>query len=169
MIMSKSYNDAKKELEKIVNQRRRLIDSSNKLRAQPRNVNQIHFSELDDFYHQHDYRSSPRMSFTDSLNISGPLVSVPPPVNVYFRNDRDTSFASPAMIPHSTRDYYLTLTPTNVSIRCTANQARLGTASTVIGTFRQLQAKARKVEVERSDALKERLSTCIAELTVVVT
>lgn len=167
--MSKSYNDAKKELEKIVNQRRILIDSNKKLRAHPRNVNQTHFSELDDMDHQHDYRSSPRMSLKDSLNIAGPVASVPPPVNVYFRNSRDASFASPAITQHLSRDYDLTLSPTNVSIRCTANQARLGTASTVIGTFRQLQAKARKVEVERSDALKERLSTCIAELTVAAT
>ena len=101
--MSKAYNDAKKELEKIVIQRRKLIDSSNKLRVQAGVENQMrmHSSELDDVDRQH-HRTSPRMSLSDSLNISIPLISVPPPVNVYFRNVRDEVFSSPAMTPLST-------------------------------------------------------------------
>lgn len=155
MIMSKAYDDAKKELEKIVTQRRKLIDSSKTRRSHQGNMNKVYSSELDDVN-----RSSTRMSFSDSLNISTPLVRAPPPVNVYFRNVRDEAFSSPAMTPlsaMSARDSEPSFTPTNLSFRGTGNQAHLGTASTVIGTFRQLQAKARKVELERSDALKERL------------
>ena len=36
-----------------------------------------------------------------------------------------------------------------------------GTASSVIGAFRQLQAKSRKVEQERADAMRERLDGSI--------
>lgn len=154
--MSKAYDDAKKELEKIVTQRRKLIDSSNARRSHPGKVNQIHSSELDDVR-----QSSSRMSFSDSLNISTPLVRAPRPVNVYFRNVRDEAFSSPAVTPLSAmaaRDFETSFTPTNLSFRGTGSQAHLGTASTVIGTFRQLQAKARKVELERYDALKERSS-----------
>ena len=163
--MSKSYSDARKELEKIAVQRRNFILNSDSIKA--------------DFYNtQHSYDSkhrpspqqnvqlSPRSKYADNSRISTPTSASAPPTNIYFRNEDDRAPSSSSMSP-SLASFKKELersmppysSPAGVSQHFLSTLSPipgLGTASSVISAFRQLQTRSRKIEQDRSAAMKER-------------
>jgi hypothetical protein len=163
--MSKSYSDARKELEKIAVQRRNFILNSDSMKA--------------DFYNtQHSYDSkhrpspqqnvqlSPRSKYADNSRISTPMSASAPPTNIYFRNEDDRAPSSSSMSP-SLASFKKELeksmppysSPAGVSQHFLSTLSPipgLGTASSVISAFRQLQTRSRKIEQDRSAAMKER-------------
>ena len=165
--MSKSYSDVRIELERIANQRRSFIQNSNILRTEIVNSRRSFDATRQPVATFLSQSSSPGMSLSEKLSMSASMSEIRHPVNIYFRDDRDRSVLSSNYSPNTAsfiRDLDRSITPSHSPRLAVPNQSQssvsphrnITTASSVIGTFRQLQARSRKVEQERADAMCER-------------
>jgi hypothetical protein len=153
-----SYSDARKELERITSQRKHFFSNSKSLRDEISNPKQepSRFSTDRHSYNQ----SGQKHSDLSTPSSSNRPFSVPIDNSTNYR----ASSSSPAAksinsFRHSadkTNGLHTHLDQNNNHQGVTTASLGLGSASSVIGAFRQLQAKSRIVEQERADAFKAR-------------
>lgn len=193
MSVIKSYSDARKELERIANQRKHFLNNSKALRDDmldtPYNGNTSSNRASIDRYAQttpgnsstryagstpHSGPSPPftpmsanqdphsshrfRQNISQQAHMSSSGFNMTPATNrrESDRIERTIPSFSPISQPVFQNTYKNTFQNTQNTFQSTVTSPGLGTASSVIGAFRQLQAKSRKVELERSEAIRER-------------
>lgn len=165
--MSKSYSDVRMELERIANQRRSFIQNSDLLRAEIVSSRRSFDASRKPSAAFLSNASSPGLNLSEKLSLSTSMSEMQHPVNIYFRDNRDRSVSSSGYSPNTTsfrRDldrsssssYSPPLAVSNHFQSAMSPLRSIGTASSVIGTFRQLQARSRKIEQDRTDAMRER-------------
>ena len=177
MSVVKSYSDARKELERIANQRKHFLNNSKALREEmvdstPHTSNGYNrvsvdrYSQITTGGSSYRFAGTPNTPYTPQSASQGPNSSLHPQnhsQNKNFNQPAHTSSSAYNMTPASYRKESERIertipysSPVNQPIFQNVTSPGLGTASSVIGAFRQLQAKSRKVELERSEAIKER-------------
>ena len=155
------------ELERIANQRRSFIQNSDILRAEIVSSRQSFDTTRQPASTFLSQSSSPGLNLSEKLSMSTSMSEIRHPVNIYFRDDRDKTVSSSNYSPSTAsfrRDLDRSIAPSFSPQLAVSNHFQssvsphrnIATASSVIGTFRQLQARSRKVEQERADAMRER-------------
>jgi hypothetical protein len=136
-----SYSDARKELERITSQRKHFFNISKSLRDE----------NMSNLKQDHSRFSTP--------SSSNRPISVPIDYQTNYRASSSTSMNnlnSLRQSPDKTNNLHTHASHNKIHQGDASSSLGLGSASSVIGAFRQLQAKSRIVEQERADAFKER-------------
>ena len=176
MSVVKSYSDARKELERIASQRKHFLSNSRSVRediinphSPQRGTSNTNNGNGRTFIEKYSttntgnpsnrFSGSTPMSASQGYNSSNrnnqsartsSSVFSPSPSEFARSAGRSDRMNSPYSPPIS-QPYFQNAT----------SSPGFGTASSVIGAFRQLQTKSRKVEQERADAMRERLDGSI--------